>query len=122
MKRTLIALAVSGALMTSGCTPLASLTATAATKLSSSTPSQVTTLGDADLAADLLVQGGKVAVDTGKLSSGQLTELQALRAGVRKALDELHAANSANESLNFAAFNAALDAYRAYTTQQGIKS
>lgn len=103
-----------------GCTTLASFVASTATNLSSGTPEQVTTLGDADLAADAVVHLTTAAVDTNKLNAGQLMELQQLRAAVRAALDSLHTASAAGQSLNFAAFNAALDAWRAYKTQQGV--
>ena len=103
-----------------GCTSLAQFAASTATNLSSSNPSQVTTLAEADLAADTLVKVTKVAVDTGKLDSGTLHELQALRGGVRTALEALHTANAAGQNVNYAAFNAALDAYNAYTTLKGI--
>jgi hypothetical protein len=103
-----------------GCTTLASFVASTATNLSSGTPEQVTTLGDADLAADAVVHLTTATVDTNKLNAGQLMELQQLRAAVRAALDSLHTASAAGQSLNFAAFNAALDAWRAYKTQQGV--
>lgn len=105
-----------------GCTTLASGVAGIATSLSSETPSQVTTLAEADLAADTLVKLSTVAVDTGKLDAGELNELQALRTGVRAALDQLHTANAAGQSLTFASFNAAMTAYKAYAVTEGIQS
>lgn len=114
------ALAAIAILALSGCATVAQTAASVATSLSSSTPSLVATLADADLAADTIVKLTKVAVDTGTLDAGTLTEIQALRAGVRTALDALHKANAAGQSLSFAAFNASLDAYRAYATTKGI--
>lgn len=102
----------------SGCSTVAQF----ATSLSSPTASQATTLAEADLAADTIVKVTKVAVDTNKLDVGELTEIQALRQGVRTALDDLHKANTAGQSVNYAAFNAALDAYNAYTTSKGISN
>ena len=92
-----------------------------ATNLSSETPSQVTTLADADLAADTIVKLTKTAVDSGTLDAGELTEIQALRTGVRSALDALNTANAKGQSIDFASFNAALQAYQAYSTTKGIQ-
>lgn len=118
--RLRFALALIPLMAMSGCATLASGAAGTATSLSSETPSQVTTLAEADLGADTIVKLTKTAVDTGKLDAGELTEIQALRAGVRAALDALHVANGKGESLNFAAFNATIDAYRAYTAAKRI--
>ena len=120
MKSTFLAPVLALCLMASGCSTLESFAAGTATSLSSSSPSQVTTLADADLAADLIVKVTKLAVDSGKLDEGTLVEIQALRGGVRVALDRLHAANTAGQSLSFASFNASLEAYRAYATLKGV--
>lgn len=108
------------ALAVGGCTSLTSFAASTAAFASSELPAQVTTLNEALLAADLVVKATKTAVDTDKLDLGTLTELQALRAGVRAALDVQVAAHDRGENLNFTVFNAALGAYRAYTAQKGI--
>lgn len=110
------------AILLCGCSSLglAQSGAAVATNLSTITPSQVSTLAAADLAADLLVKAGKVTVDTGKLDAATLTELQALRIGVRTALDGLHADQAAGHSLAFGSFNAALDAYNAYSAAKGL--
>lgn len=118
--RSKLILATLLAVSLGGCTSTAQLVASTATSLSSSTPNQASTLAEATLAADTLVKLTKVAVDTNTLDAGELTQLQALRAGVRSALDALYKANQANQSLSFAAFNAAIDAYNAYTTVKGI--
>lgn len=103
-----------------GCADLASFTANTATYLSSATPAQATTLQEAVTAADLVTRLTKTAVDTNRLDRGTLVELQALRAGVRAALDTLIAADAAGHALDMSAFNAALEAWRAYATQKGI--
>jgi len=121
MKAKFLAIPVAAFLALSGCSTLAQVAAGTATSLSSETPSQVTTLAEADLAADTIVKLTITAVDTGKLDKGELTEIQALRAGVRAALDALHAANAKSQSLDFAAFNASIQAYQAYTTMKGIQ-
>lgn len=106
----------------SGCSTLglAQGTASAATSLSTITPSQVSTLAAADLAADTIVKLTIAAVDTGKLDAGTLNEIQALRSGVRTALDALHTAQAKGQSLVFASFNTSIDAYHAYTVSKGI--
>lgn len=119
--KKLLFIPISLALFLGACSSVAQTAATVATSLSSSTPSQVATLADADLAADTIVKLTKVAVDTGTLDAGTLTEIQALRAGVRTALDALHKANAAGQSLSFAAFNASLNAYQTYATTKGLE-
>lgn len=109
-----------GVLAVGGCTDLAAFTADTAASLSSPLPSQVTTLSEAALSADLVVIGTRTAVDTGKLGIGALTEIQSLRGAVRVAMDGLVSANGRGENLNFAIFSSALAAYRAYTVQEGI--
>lgn len=94
--------------------------ASVATSLSTITPSQVKIFKDAVLASDLVVRLTIVAVDTNKLDAGTLTELQALRGGVRTALDALQTQQLAGHSLAFGAFNAAVDAYNAYAAAKGI--
>lgn len=122
MKLKYMALALMLALPLGACADVASFVTSTATNLSSSTPSQVTTLNEAALATDLVVKATKAAVDTNKLDLATLTKLQALRAAVRAAMNDIVAANTAGNSLDFAAFNGALDAYRAYATQKGITS
>lgn len=122
MRQLLIAGALALALGTGGCADVAAFTANTAASVSTELPSQVTTLAEADQTADLLVIGTRTAVDAGKLDLGTLNELQALRAGLRAALDVLHGAHDRGENLNFAAFNAALQAYRAYAVTKGIAS
>lgn len=118
MKKIAIALAI--IIPLSGCTSLASFTANVATELSSSTPTQVKTLADAERVATLATKAATIAVDTGKFSRAQLLQLQKLNDGLHVALVDLNAANKEGNSLVYAGFNAALDAFNAYATSQGI--
>lgn len=122
MKRFVQAVACSALLLSSGgCTSLASGIASVATSMSSSTPSQVTTLADAVQAADTVTKLADTYVTSGvTISKAQLVQIQALSNGVHTALVNLEAANAAHQSLVFDAFNAALAAYNSYATTQGI--
>lgn len=120
IRQTFYAVALSMTLGLGACASLASFTANTAANLSSSTPSQVSTLADAILVADTITRLGTVAVDTNTLDIATLTEAQALRAGIRAALDNLVADHAQGKSLVFASFNAALKAYKAYATEKGI--
>ena len=120
MKRTFIAIALLATLGLASCTTVAQLAASTATSLSSSTPGQVKTLNDAVAAADLLTKSTKVVVDTGTLDRATLVEIDALSTGVHAALTDLEADNAAGHALNYASFNAALDAYNSYMTIKGL--
>lgn len=104
----------------SGCTTVASGVANIAATVAGSTPQQATTLSQAVQTATLVTKAADLAVNTGKLSHATLLELNSLSDGVHAALTNLEAANSAGQSLNFASFNAALSAWNAYTTANGI--
>lgn len=123
MKKILIcAVLLCTPLLTGGCTSIASGVASIATNLSSSTPSQVTTLADAVQAADTITKLADTYVTSGvTISKAQLLQMQALSNGVHTALVALEAANSAGQSLDYAAFNAALAAYNSYATTAGIQ-
>ena len=105
-----------------GCTSTAEFFSNAATELSSSTPSQVTTLADAVSAATIVTNAADVAVQTGKLDRGTLIEIQALNEALHTALTVLETANSKGESLDYAAFNAALQAWDSYAVAKGIST
>lgn len=113
-------LALTVLIATGGCTSIASGISTLATELSSSTPTQVRTLADAERVATLVTKAATVAVNTGKLTRAQLTQLDKLNEGVHAALSDLHQTQKEGGSLAYGAFNAALAAFNAYTTQQGI--
>lgn len=100
--------------------PACSTVANLATSLSSSSVAQVNTLGDALQAATLVTRAVDLYVTTGHPDRGTLVELKALNEGLHTSLMDLQAANTRGQSLNFAAFNAALDAYNAYATLKGV--
>lgn len=120
MKRALIALTLAAALGLGGCANLAAGLANVATSLSSSTPSQVTSLAEAQQAATLVTKGADAAVTSGKLNRATLLEINALSDGIHAAMGDLEAANAAGKSIDFAAFNAALSAYNSYMTANAI--
>ena len=105
-----------------GCASVAQEVTAIATSLSSSTPSQVTTLADAVNAATLATNAADVAVQTGKLDKPTLIEIRALSDALHIALNGLEVANSNGRSLDYAAFNAALQAWNAYATSKGISN
>jgi hypothetical protein len=108
------------ALGLSGCASVASGITTVVQSVSSSTPTQVTTLADAVSAATLVTQAVDVYVNTASPNKATLLELQTLNNGVHAALVSLEAANTANQSLAIAAFNAALTAFSSYATAVGV--
>jgi hypothetical protein len=121
MKRMImLAGALALALSSAACTDLASGVAGLATDLSSSTPAQVTTYGEATAAATLATRTVDLAVTTLTLNKATLTELNSLNEAVHTAWLQLKAANDAGQSLSFASFNAALAAYQSYRVSQGI--
>lgn len=120
MKRFLPILAIALVLPLSACTSVAEFAATTATNLSTSTPVQVTTYADATLAATLATKAVKLAVDTHKFDKATLIELSALNDAVHAAWLDLKTDNDAGKSLVFGSFNAALSAYNAYATTEGI--
>lgn len=118
MKRLIVVAALS--LSLSGCVGLAAGVANIAATVTSSTPQQVTTLGDAIQASTLLTRAVDLAVNTGKLPKPVLLEINALSDGLHAALISLESDNAAGKNLDFAAFNAALKAYNAYLTANAI--
>ena len=115
-----VALCLVAVFALSGCTTIASDVASVAQSLSSSTPSQVTTLADAVSAATLVTQAADIAVKSGKLDRATLLEVEGLNNAIHVALFNLEAANAAGQGLDFAAFNAALSAWNSYATVEGI--
>lgn len=103
-----------------GCVSVGQGLAELGASVSNETPTQVTTLAEAYQAARLITIAATTAVDTGKLNEATLLGLQNVRGAVRAALDTLNDAHMRGENLNFAAIDAALTAYRAYTTAKGI--
>lgn len=103
-----------------GCTTLGATLGDLGQSLSTSTPSQVNTYGDATAAAALATRTVDLSVSTGKLDLPTLQELQTLNDGIHAAWLKIKAAKDAGQSLSFAAFNAALAAYQSYRTNEGI--
>lgn len=102
--------------------PLAdcSTVANIATQLSSATPAQATTLAEALQAAKLATDAVDVYVRSANPNRATLAELQTLNEGLHNALVTLEMANANGQSLAMASFNAALTAFNAYSTSQGI--
>jgi hypothetical protein len=100
-----------------GCSTVANLAVAA----SSSTPTQVNTLADALQAATLATNAVDAYVNIGNPTRATLLELQTLNNGLHTALTTLQAANAAGQSLAMASFNAALQAFNAYSTSAGVK-
>lgn len=125
MKHGMKMLVLAGALLLAsplmaGCASIAAGVANVATSLSSSSPTQVNTFAAATLAATVATKTVDLAVNTGKLNRSVLLQLQALNEGLHTAWLQLKAANDTDKSLSYASFNAALAAYQAYRTSEGI--
>ena len=120
MSRNKYAIVLVAALALTGCTSVAQLAATVAQATSSSTPSQVTTLAEAEQGAKLVTDAVDVYVNTASPDRAVLVELKSLSDGVHAAIVSLEAANAKGQSLVYGSFNAALSAFNAYTTAQGI--
>jgi PBP1b-binding outer membrane lipoprotein LpoB len=118
--RSLVPLVLLGALALGGCTTTAQVAANVAQSLSSSTPSQVTTLAEAQLGATTFTKLSDAAVNSGKLSRDQLNTVNDISEKVHKALTDLETANANGQSLTFAAINESLNLWRSYATSQGI--
>ena len=122
MKHFIAGAIVALTLMLGGCTSVAEFASHAAASLSSSTPSQVATLADAVNAATLVTKAADLAVQTGKLDRPTLIEIRALNEAVHTALNALETANAQGKSLDYSAFNAALQAWDAYAVSKGIST
>lgn len=119
MKTTLIRSVVlaSGLLLVApGCTTLTGMFG----GLTSPSTTQARTLAEA-------LQGAKIATDTvdfavrnHPMSQATYQQMNKLNEAVHTALEDLYKANAAGQSLSFAAFNVAYDAFVAYSAQNGI--
>jgi len=116
-----IALALVLIIPLAGCTSVASFVASTAATMSSTTPTEVKTLAEAEQAATLVTRAVQLYVENGNPSRATLLEIKALSDGVHAAILELDAAQRTKKSLVFDSFNAALAAFNAYATAQGIK-
>lgn len=116
-----IALALVLILPLAGCTSVASLVSSTAASMSSTTPTEVRTLAEAEQAATLVTKAVDLYVRTGHPSRATLLELKALSDGVHAAIVELDQAQKNGKSLTYDSVNAALLAFSAYSTAKGIK-
>ena len=121
VRQIVIVLGVASAFVLGGCASTAGFIAGVATEMSSSTPGQVKTLGEAYEAATLVATFADAAVLSGKLDRPTLLEIQALRGGVRTALGGLQTAQEGGKSLDYAAIDAALQAWNSYMTVKGLQ-
>lgn len=85
-----------------------------ATNLTASTPTQVTTLDEAEQATTLVAKGADTIVNTANVSRTNLLTAQALSKGVSAALAPLETAAANGQSLDFTAINSALSAFQAF--------
>jgi hypothetical protein len=99
-----------------GCTTISG----ALGSLTTAQPTDINTLGKAYLAATLVNTGSDTAITTFHLTKDATDHLVALARGVHTALGDLQKAYDAKQSLNFAAFQAALDAYKTYAASLGV--
>lgn len=120
MNRALIAVAILTIMPLTACQSVTKGAVNVAASLSGPTPTQARTLGQAEQAATLVTRAVDAAVNTGKLSRATLLKINSLSDAVHAALGDLQAANANNQSLNFAAFNAALDAWNTYTAANAL--
>jgi hypothetical protein len=121
LRRVLIATALAVSFTTmAGCAQMAAGVSGVAGAIAGPTPTQAHDLGTAQQSATLATQIVDTAVRTGKVPRAVLLELNALSDGLHAAVDDLEVANAAHQSLDFAAFNAALDAFNAYKTANAI--
>ena len=112
----LLALALSAALALGGCQTLTNL----AQSTTTATPQQATTLGQAAQLADIATVATDKYVTSSSPNLATVQRLQQLRAAVRKAMDDLVAANMKGQSLTFAALNAAYSAFTSYASTNGV--
>ncbi len=118
--RKIIAAALVASLSLTGCSSVGQFVTSTATEMSSSTPSQATTLASALQAATLVTKAVDVYVNTANPSRATLLELQILNNQVHTTLVDLEHENAAGHSLVFAAFNEALRAFNSYATTKGV--
>lgn len=116
MSRTVAALLLAATVTLGGCSTVAQL----ATNMSTAGPHDATTFADATLAATLATQATDTAVNTGKLDRATLMQLSTMNDMVHGAWLVLKAANDQGQSLEFATFNAALNAFNAYAAVSGV--
>lgn len=117
MKRIIATILLAATVTLGGCSTVAQL----ATNMSTAGPHDATTFADATLAATIATQATDTAVNTGKLDRATLMQLSTMNDMVHGAWLVLKAANDRGQSLEFATFNAALQAFQAYEATKGIR-
>ncbi len=110
IKALFLALALGAAVPLGACNTIANVAQSA----SIATPQQATTLADAVRMADLVTNAVDVYVTTSTPTRATIDRLQMLRGTVRADLDALIAANTAKQSLTFAAFNVAFANFQTF--------
>lgn len=118
--KKLIAPLLALSLALGGCASIAQFVISVAQSFSSSTPSQVSTLAAAVQADTLIATAIDAYVKTGTPTRAILLELQMIQKSLEAALVDLEAANTAGQSLDFAAFNAAISAWNSFASSEGI--
>lgn len=108
--------ALASCLVFGGCAQFAAGVTNIAASAAGPAPGQVTTLSRAEQAATVITDAVHTLVDVHKFDREQLIIVSALNDALHSALTDLEKANAAGQSLNFAAFNAAMDAYNVYMT------
>jgi protein involved in sex pheromone biosynthesis len=120
MKRLIASAAISAALILGGCSTTAQWTATAAQKLSSSTPTQATTLADANIISTGVHKSITQFSNSGYATAAQLHSMNDFNERLNTAMNDLNAANAANQSIYIAALNEVLKQWFSYATAEGI--
>jgi hypothetical protein len=112
--------AIIAALTLGGCGTTAQWTADAAQSLSSSTPTQATNLADANIIATGVHKSITQFAKSGYATAAQLHTTDDFNERLNTAMNNLNAANSANESIYVAALNEVLKQWFSYATSEGI--
>lgn len=121
MKALGFALALGLALPLGGCATAASLLGDTVAQVGTYTPSQAKTLAIAEKSAALATTAVDTAVKSGLIKDrAVLEQIRKLNDGVSAALHAWSSAADQNNSLLSATFNAALDAFNAYSTSKGV--
>jgi protein involved in sex pheromone biosynthesis len=120
MKRLITSAAISAALILGGCGTTAQWTATVAQKLSSSTPTQATTLADSNIIATGVHKSITQFANSGYATAAQLHTMDDFNERLNKVMNDLNAANAANQSIYIATLNEVLKQWFSYATAEGI--
>jgi hypothetical protein len=120
-KHLLLAGAVALAIPMSGCTTGAGQWAgNVLQSLTSSSTTQVSTLGDGEILVKGINQVSSQLAKSGKLDTVQLHNMETIIDAINADMDKLEAANAAGQSLTFAALNAALADWVKFKNGNGV--